>query len=162
MHAPPPDDVRASWLAELSQTESACWTYFHKRTAHWILFGAQIWASELLWSPAPERSLPEELLRSASREIELRAEFTTRSFCALAARARHVASAVVLVDCTRSGTELLRDGCRDVENDLVRTARFVPGVDVAVFNETMSRAISRLADHLLEVRNGIEAGPPLL
>jgi hypothetical protein len=161
MHAPSPDDARAAWLAELGQTESACWTYFHKRTAHWILFGAQIWASELLWSPAPERSLPDELLHSACREVELRAEFTTRSLGALAARARDMSSSVVLVDCTRRGTELLRDGCRDVENDIVRTARFVPGVDVVAFSETISRSIGRLADHLLEVRSGIETEPLL-
>ena len=154
---PPMDDPLAeplsTWRAALAHTERECWTFYHRRNTHWISVGARIWASELLWSPAPERSLPEELLRSATHEIDLRAEYTTRMFGALATQARMVPGSIVLVDCTRRGTELLRDGCRDIENDIVRTARFVPGVDVAVFNDTISRGIRVLTDHLLDVRN---------
>lgn len=161
MHALTPDDAHDAWLADLEQVESACWTYFHQRTAHWILFGTQIWAAEVYPSSAGRQSLPDELLRSACREVELRAEFTLRSFGALAGRARDIAPNVVLVDCTRRGTELIRDGCRDVEADIVSTSRFVAGVSVGAFTETVSRAVGRLAEHLLDVRAEVEAQPPL-
>lgn len=154
----PPSDPLSTWRAALAHTERECWTFYHRRNSHWISVGARIWASELLWSPAPERSLPEELLRSATHEIDLRADYTARMFGALAAQARGVSNAIVLVDCTRRGTELLRDGCRDIENDIVRTARFVPGVNVAVFTDTVSRGIRMLTDHLLDVRNEAAIG----
>jgi hypothetical protein len=122
------------------------------RNTHWIAFGARIWASELLWSPTPDRSLPVELVHSATREIRLRTEFTTGVIGSLAAREHEVPPPVVLVDCARLGTALIRDGSRDVENDIVRTARFLPGVDARAIHDTLAQAIRRLNDHLVDVR----------
>jgi hypothetical protein len=149
-------DAQSDWNGALTQTASTCSTYFHMRNPHWIALGARVWAEQLLWSPAPSRSLPEELMRLAKREVEVRSEFTTRMFRELAERFSELPSSQVLVDCTRCATELLRDGCRDVEADVVRTARFVPGVDVGAVTQTLSLAIQRLTDHLLVVRG--EAG----
>jgi hypothetical protein len=145
-------DAQSAWTDALTQTASTCSTYYHMRNPHWIALGARVWAEQLIWSPAPSRSLPEELMRLAKREIEVRGEFTARMFSELAERFSALPSSLVLVDCTRRASELLRDGCRDVEADVVRTARFVPGVDVGAVAATLSLAIRRLTDHLLEVR----------
>lgn len=149
-------EPQTAWQQDLTLTETACWTFYHQRNVHWIGIGTRIWASQLLWTPAPERPLPEELLRSAKHEVALRGEFTTRAFGELAARVHDVAPSVVLVECSRRATELLRDGCRDIEADIVRTARFVPEVDVAAWQQARSDAIRRLTDHLLAIRGEVD------
>lgn len=152
----PIPETQTAWQEDLTLTETSCWTFYHQRNVHWIGIGTRIWASQLLWTPAPETPLPEDLLQSAKREVALRGEFTTRAFSELVARDHDVAPSVVLVDCTRRATELLHAGCRDIEADIVRTARFVPGVDVADWREARSDAVRRLTDHLLAIRGEVE------
>lgn len=150
---PEPD----SWPAWLAFAEDSCRTYFHQRNSHWIALGARIWAAELVWSESVEESLPRELVRSALIELELRVANTARVLRDLALRDHEVSASEVLVECTRLGTELIRDGCRDLEADIIRTSRFMPGVDVTAFHDAVSRSIRRVVDGLLEAHR--EARP---
>jgi hypothetical protein len=141
----------AAWQGALMRTASLCATYYARRAPHWIGISSRLWAQRPEESPLPGRSLPEELMTVAGHEVELRGEFTKRMLGELAERHVHLPTAQVLVDCTKLASELLRDGCRDVDNDIVRASRFLHGMDGGVVAVAVKAAISRVTDHLLEV-----------
>ena len=151
MHIPSLSAQTAAWQGALMRTGSMCTAYYQQRYPHWIAIGTRLWADQMHYSPLVGHSLADELLRAVNHEIELRGEFTRRMLGELAERHQDLPSSLVLVDCTRLAAELLREGCRDVDNDVVRTSRFVYGVDAGAATAAVSQAIKVVADHLLEV-----------
>ena len=139
------------WRGALARTGSICATYYARRYADWIAVGSRLWADQSQYLPIPGHTLADELMRCARREVELRGEFTRRMLGELAERHAHLQTSVVLVDCTKLAAELVRDGCRDLENDIVRTSSFLPGVDSGTVALAVSQAISKVTDHLLDV-----------
>jgi hypothetical protein len=128
-----------------------CATYYARRYADWIAVSSRLWVDQSQYLPIAGHTLADELMRCARREVELRGEFTIRMLGELAERNAHLQTSVVLVDCTTLAAELMRDGCRDLENDVARTSRFLPGVDSGTVALAVSQAISRITDHLLDV-----------
>lgn len=151
MHDYFPSVSTTDWRGALARTGSICATYYARRYADWIAIGSRLWADQSQYSPLAGHTLADELMRCAEREVELRGEFTRRMLGELAERHAHLQTSVVLVDCTKLAAELMRDGCRDLENDVVRTSRFLPGVDSGTVAMAVSKAISRVTDHLLDV-----------
>jgi hypothetical protein len=149
----------AAWQGALTRTGSLCATYYARRAPHWIGIGSRLWSEPRSMPEPAGRSLPEDLMRAAQVEIELRGEYTRRMLGELAERHLHLPSNQVLVDCTRLASELIRYGCRDVENDIVRTSQYLYGMDAGVVDRAMKAAIGRVTDKLLEV---ISRGPTAL
>lgn len=151
MHDYFPSISTTDWRGALARTGSICATYYARRYADWIAIGSRLWADQSQYLPIPGQTLADELMRCAQREVELRGEFTRRMLGELAERHAHLQTSVVLVDCTSLAAELMRDGCRDLEADIGRTSRFLPGVDSGVVAAAVSKAIRRVTDHLLDV-----------
>lgn len=141
----------AAWQGAMKRTASVCATYYARRAPHWIGISSRLWAGKYEESPIPGQSLPEQLMAAAKREVELRGEFTLRLLGDLASRHLHLPKDELLVDLTKLTAELIRDGCRDVENDIVRTGRFLYGMDGGVVAVSVRDAISLVTDHLLDV-----------
>lgn len=141
----------AAWQGAMKRTASVCATYYARRAPHWIAISSRLWATKYDESPIPGQSLPEQLMSAAQREVELRGEFTLRLLGDLASRHLHLPKDQLLVDLTKLTAELIRDGCRDVENDIVRTGRFLYGMDGGVVAVSVRAAISLVTDHLLDV-----------
>src|SRR5262245_23914965 len=93
-----------AWRAELHRASSMCATFYARRVPNWIAIGNRIWAAQMEYSPKVGLSLPEELMYSARREIELRGDFTRRTFGEYAASAEGVAPTVLLVECTSTAS----------------------------------------------------------
>jgi hypothetical protein len=140
-----------AWRAELLRSASTCATYYARRVPHWIAIGARIWGTQGDLSPATGHSLPDELMVSARREIELRGEYTRRVLGELAERSIDPPPSAVLADCASLADELMRGGCRDVGNDIEHASRFLHGMDATCASHAISRAISDITDHLLDV-----------
>jgi capsid protein len=139
-----------AWQRELLRTETQCANYFARRVPEWIATCTRIWNTEHGQAPAVGRTLQQDLIYSARREVELRGEFAKVVFVALAARSAEMPSAQVLVDCTRKASELIRLGCRDVARDIEHAARLLPSVDSGCVDRAVAAAIERLTDHLLD------------
>ena len=135
----------------MKRTASVCATYYARRAPHWIGISSRLWAGNFQDSPTPSLSLAEQLMTAAKREVELRGEFTQRLLGDLASRHLHLPKDHLLVDLTKLTAELVRDGCRDVDNDIVRVSRFLYGMDGGVVAVAVREAISRVTDHLLDV-----------
>ena len=135
---------------ELQRTASDCSGYYARRVPHWIGISNRICASSAC-SSLVGHSLAGELMYSARREIDLRAEYTRQVISETVARNPDVPAPLMLVDCTRLAGELVRDCSRDVVTDIERASRFLPGVDPGCVAAAMSSAVGRISQHLLLV-----------
>jgi hypothetical protein len=146
-YTPPVDP----WRQDLERTAKTCATFYARRVPHWIATGAQIWGAQVESAPLLGQSLPDELMRTARREIELRGEFTLRIIGDFAEQSTNIPAAQVLVDCTTMAAELIRRGCRDVAKDIEIANQFLHGIDGGCAERAMSQALTGVTDRVLEV-----------
>lgn len=139
-----------AWQRELFRTETQCANYFARRISEWVGICSRAWGENPGDAPAAGRTIQQDLVYSARREIALRGEFAKVLFADLAGRNTDIASSKVLVDCTRKATELMRLGCRDIVRDIEHAARILPNVDPACADRAIAAAIERVTDHLLD------------
>jgi hypothetical protein len=139
------------WRAGLERTMQTCARFYARRVPYWIATGTQIWSAQMESRPLLGQSLPDEFMRTAKREIELRGDFTQKVIGEFAESSPDVPVAQILVDCTTIASELIRRGCDDVARDIETTAKFLLGIDAQCAQKAMAQALTSVTDRLLDV-----------
>src|SRR4051812_28583437 len=108
----------APWRAGLLRATTTCATFYARRVPNWIAIGNRIWGTQAETGPKTGLSVPDDLMQSARREIELRGEYTRRVIGEFAECSYEAPASLVLTECTAAAVELIRRGCRDVAKDI--------------------------------------------